>query len=135
MEFKDETEPLLNKEDNIIEIQDVFQKDHIGINKSKIQILNKSCSCSNIFENLFFCCIDYDLTNRQYELYLNLRNRLSIPYNQEDSNHEKLLKDFFSNLKDYFLKKWKMLMKILMIVIQLAQILIMNQVIIFYLKK
>ena len=100
MEFKDETEPLLNKEDNIIEIQDVFQKDHIGINKSKIQILNKSCSCSNIFENLFFCCIDYDLTNRQYELYLNLRNRLSIPYNQEDSNHEKLLKDFFSNLND-----------------------------------
>ena len=42
----------------------------------------------------------YDLTNRQYKLYINLKNKLSIPYDKEDPEHAKLLQDFFNNLKD-----------------------------------
>ena len=100
MDFNNETEPLLNKQDD--DIEEVFQKEVTSKQKSLKQILDKSCSFSNLFEILFFCCYDYDLSNKQYELYIDLRNNLSIPYNQEDSNHEKLLQDFFYNIKDLF---------------------------------
>ena len=100
MEFNTETEPLLNKQDD--DIEEVFQKEITSKQKSIKQILDKSCSCNDLSENLFFCCCDYDLTNRQYELYIDLRSKLSIPYNQEDSNHEKILQDFFHNIKDLF---------------------------------
>lgn len=100
MDFNNETEPLLNKQDD--DIEEVFQKEVTSKQKSLKQILDKSCTLSNLFEILFFCCYDYDLTNKQYELYIDLRNKLSIPYNQEDSNHEKLLQDFFYNIKDLF---------------------------------
>lgn len=101
MDFNSEREPLLNKDDDDLEMK--VDKQLLSINKkSEKQILNKSCSCSNIFENIFCCCIDYDLTNRQYNLYIDLRNIVSIPYNQEDPNHEAKLKEFFDNLKEVF---------------------------------
>ena len=100
MDFNTETEPLLDKKDVNLELNDKFQNEFILNQQSKRQILNKSCSCSNILENLMFCCINYDLTNRQYELYNDLKNKLSSPYNQNDLNHEKLLQDFFDNIKD-----------------------------------
>ena len=100
MDFHDEQEPLLDKNNYALNIDEVFEKKILGDENSKNQILDKSCSCSNIFENLFFCCINYDLTNRQYKLYINLKNKLSIPYDKEDPEHAKLLQDFFNNLKD-----------------------------------
>jgi len=95
-----EQEPLLTKDNYTIDINDITNQGKLVNQISKKQILNKSCSCNNIFENLFFCCINYDLTNRQYELYINLRNKLSIPYNQEDPIHAKMLQNFFNNLND-----------------------------------
>ena len=102
MDFNTETEPLLDKKDVKIEINDNLQNEFILNQKSKRQILNRACSSSDFCENLMFCCIDYDLTNRQYELYNDLKNNLSFPYNQNDLNHEKLLQDFFYNIKDLF---------------------------------
>ena len=98
--YNSEQEPILTKDNYTIEINDITNQVKLVKQISKKQILNKSCSCNNIFENLFFCCINYDLTNRQYELYINLRNKLSIPYNQEDPIHAKMLQDFFNNLND-----------------------------------
>ena len=98
--YNSEQEPLLTKDNYAIDINDITNQVKLVNQISKKQILNKSCSCNNIFENLFFCCINYDLTNRQYELYINLRNKLSIPYNQEDSIHAKMLQNFFNNLND-----------------------------------
>ena len=98
--YNSEQEPLLSKDNYTIDINDISNQRKLVNQISKKQILNKSCSCNNIFENLFFCCINYDLTNRQYELYINLRNKLSIPYNQEDQIHAKILQDFFNNLND-----------------------------------
>ena len=100
MDFNTEAEPLLDKKDVNIEINDKLQNEFILNQKSKRQILNRACSSSDFCENLMFCCIDYDLTNRQYELYNDLKNNLSFPYNQNDLNHEKLLQDFFDNIKD-----------------------------------
>lgn len=98
--YNSEQEPLLAKDNYTIDINDISNLNKLVNQISKKQILNKSCSCDNIFENLFFCCINYDLTNSQYELYMDLRNKLSIPYNQEDPNHAKMLQDFFNNLND-----------------------------------
>ena len=98
--YNSEQEPLLTKDNYAIDINDITNQGKLVNQISKKQILNKSCSCNNIFENLFFCCINYDLTNRQYELYIDLRNKLSIPYNQEDPIHAKMLQDFFNNLND-----------------------------------
>ena len=98
--YNSEQEPLLTKDNYTIDINDISSQGKLVNQISKKQILNKSCSCNNIFENLFFCCIDYDLTNIQYELYIDLRNKLSIPYNQEDPIHAKMLQDFFNNLND-----------------------------------
>ena len=98
--YNSEQEPLLTKDNYAIDINDITNQGKLVNQISKKQILNKSCSCNNIFENLFFCCINYDLTNRQYELYINLRNKLSIPYNQEDPIHAKMLQNFFNNLND-----------------------------------
>jgi len=100
MDFNTETEPLLDKKDDILEVNNKPQNEFIINQKSKRQILNRACSCSDFCENLMFCCIDYDLTNRQYELYNDLKNKLSFPYNQNDLNHEKLLQDFFDNIND-----------------------------------
>ena len=100
MDFNNETEPLLDKKDDILEVNNKPQNEFIINQKSKRQILNRVCSCSDFCENLMFCCIDYDLTNRQYELYNDLKNKLSFPYNQNDLNHEKLLQDFFDNIND-----------------------------------
>ena len=100
MDFHDEQEPLLNKDNYALNINDIYKNEILGDENSKKQILDKSCSCSNIFENLFFCCINYDLTKRQYELYIDLKNKLSIPYDQEEPAHAKLLQDFFYNLND-----------------------------------
>ena len=100
MDFNTETEPLLDKKDVNLAINDKLQNEFILNQKSKRQILNRACSSSDFCENLMFCCIDYDLTNRQYELYNDLKNNLSFPYNQNDLNHEKLLQDFFDNIKD-----------------------------------
>ena len=100
MDFNTETEPLLDKKDIDLEINDKVQQEFEFNQKSKRQILNKSCALSNLDENLFFCCIDYDLTNRQYELYSDLKYKFSLPYNKNDLNHEKLLQDFFDNIKD-----------------------------------
>ena len=100
MDFNTETEPLLDKKDIDLEINDKVQQEFEFNQKSKRQILNKSCALSNLGENLFFCCIDYDLTNRQYELYSDLKYKFSLPYNKNDLNHEKLLQDFFDNIKD-----------------------------------
>ena len=100
MDFNTETEPLLDKKDVNLEINDKLQNEIIFNQRSKRQILNRTCSSSDFCENLMFCCIDYDLTNRQYELYNDLKNNLSFPYNQNNLNHEKLLQDFFGNIKE-----------------------------------
>ena len=52
MDFNTETEPLLDKKDVNLELNDKFHNEFILNQQSKRQILNKSCSCSNIFENL-----------------------------------------------------------------------------------
>ena len=100
MEYHPETEPLLNKNDYLLNINDIFEKEKKDNEKSKNQILTKTCTYSNLLELLFCCCIDYDLTNKQYELYKNLKERISPLYNQNDIKHEKLLQDFFDNIKE-----------------------------------
>ena len=99
-QYNQETEPLLNKNDYFLDINDVFEKEKKDKEKSKNQIIPRICSPSNFFEFLFFCCIDYDLTNKQYELYIRLKDNISILYNKDDIKHEKLLQDFFDNIKD-----------------------------------
>ena len=93
MEFPPEKEPLLNKEDKdtYIKIEDIS-----SCQKSKEQVIN----CQDCLELLCFCCYNYDVTQREYESHLALSNRCSIKYDKEDPLHEKLLLDFFENIKE-----------------------------------
>ena len=96
MELNPESEPLLNKEereyDSYIKIRDLENKQ-----KSKEQILNKNCY--DPLEFIFFCCIDYDVTQRQYDNYIALRDKCIIPFEDGNQNHEKILQDYFQNIK------------------------------------
>ena len=93
MEFPPEKEPLLNKEDKdtYLKIEDIS-----SCQKSKEQVIN----CQDCLELLCFCCYNYDVTQREYESHLALSNRCSIKYDKEDPLHEKLLLDFFENIKE-----------------------------------
>ena len=57
MDFNTETEPLLDKKDVNLAINDKLQNEFILNQKSKRQILNRACSSSDFYENLMFCCI------------------------------------------------------------------------------
>ena len=95
MELHPENEPLLNKED-----KDSYININEGDNtKSKEQIINKSCD-KDFFEYLFFCCYNYDVTPKQYNNHSALSKRCLIQYDKDNPNHEKLLFEFFTNIKE-----------------------------------
>ena len=95
MELHPENEPLLNKDDkdSYININEENNK------KSKEQIINKSCD-KDYFEYLFFCCYNYDVSQKQYNNHLALSKKCLISYDKDNQNHEKLLFEFFTNIKE-----------------------------------
>lgn len=95
MDFTPEKEPLLNKDDQdtIIKIEDAKDQE-----KSKEQIID----CKEFLELICFCCYDYDVTQKEYEAHLSLSNRCSVSYDKENPIHEKLLFDFFEEIKKLF---------------------------------
>lgn len=100
MEDHPENEPLLNKEEND-DVIDIKNKECQGQTKSKEQILNKNCNfSSDCLEYIFFCCCDYDVTQKQYNNYISLKNKCMIPFKNENQNHEKKLQEFFINIKE-----------------------------------
>lgn len=92
-----EKEPLLSKDEKYYQALDV--KDFDNKNKSIEQIKDKTC-INDWFELIFFCCYNYDISKKQYDLYLTLKEKVSIPFNTEEQDHEKLLQDFFSNVNE-----------------------------------
>ena len=74
-------------------------KDFDNKNKSIEQIKDKTC-INDWFELIFFCCYNYDISKKQHDLYLTLKEKVSIPFNTEEQDHEKLLQDFFSNVNE-----------------------------------
>lgn len=92
-----EKEPLLSKDEKYYQALDV--KDSDNKNKSIEQIKDKTC-INDWLELIFFCCYNYDISKKQYELYLTLKEKVSIPFNTEEQDHEKLLQDFFSNVNE-----------------------------------
>lgn len=116
MEIHPENEPLLFNEgnDSYINIKDKNNQ------KSIRQIVNKSCSnslksfnykdfgdsdFSSFKEYLCCCCVNYDVTQRQYDIHSELSKKCIIPYDKENQEHEKLLLDFFTNIKDLIPKE------------------------------
>ena len=97
MEIHPENEPLLNKEerdnDSYIKIKEKENK-----KKSKEQILNKNCI--DYLEFFLCCCVDYDITQKQYDNFINLRNKCIIPFEDGNENHEKMLQEYFINIKE-----------------------------------
>ena len=92
-----EKEPLLSKDEKYYQTLDI--KDFDNRNKSIEQIKDKTC-VNDWLELIFFCCYNYDITKKQYELYLTLKEKVSIPFNTEEQDHEKLLQEFFSNVNE-----------------------------------
>ena len=93
-----EKEPLLNKEDRDYYL-DIKEKKVENKQKSESQIKSKKCP-DDFMECLFFCCLNYDINEKQYHEYLKLQDKCSIQDNKEDKNHEKLLQEFFNNVKE-----------------------------------
>ena len=103
MEIYPENEPLLSEDDeNNIYLQINKVKNN---KKSKEQIINKKCE--DCLEYICFCCYNYDITQNQYENHLSLSKKCSIPYNEQDENHEKLLLEFFNTIKELIPKAEK----------------------------
>ena len=98
MDFNPEKEPLLNKDDQeiIIKIEDAKDKE-----KSKEQIID----CKEFLELICFCCYDYDVTKKEYDAHIALSNRCSVSYDQENPLHEKLLFNFFSEIKKLIIEE------------------------------
>lgn len=92
-----EKEPLLSKDEKYYQTLDV--KDFDNKNKSTEQIKDKTCP-NDWLEIIFICCYNYDISKKQYELYLTLKEKVSIPFNTEEQEHEKLLQEFFSNVNE-----------------------------------
>ena len=63
--------------------------------KSEEQILPKTLE-----ENLFCCCIDYDLTFTEFKSYNELKKKVSLPYDNQNPEHEKTLQDLFNKTKE-----------------------------------
>ena len=96
METHPETEPLLNKEHENEEYNLICKKELENKKKSKVQILDKP-----FYEKYLCClCIDNDITQNQYNIFIALGNQCSIEYNENNINHEKLLEDFFTNINE-----------------------------------
>ena len=105
MEFHSESEPLLIKEEkdndiNLLRIDSIENKE-----KSKDQIVKKSCAnCVNnpfdILEYFCCCCINYDITKKQYQIYSELLKKCLIAYEEKNDEHEKILQDFFININE-----------------------------------
>ena len=98
MDFNPEKEPLLNKDgqDIVIKIEDAKDKE-----KSKEQIID----CKEFLELICFCCYDYDVTKKEYDAHIALSNRCSVSYDQENPLHEKLLFNFFSEIKKLIIEE------------------------------
>ena len=95
MELHPENEPLLNKDDK----DSYINIDEENNKKSKEQIINKSCD-KDYFEYLFFCCYNYDVSQKQYNNHSALSKKCLISYDKDNQNHEKLLFEFFTNIKE-----------------------------------
>ena len=63
--------------------------------KSEEQILPKTLE-----ENLLCCCIDYDLTFTEFKSYNELKKKVSLPYDNQNPEHEKTLQDLFNKTKE-----------------------------------
>ena len=63
--------------------------------KSEEQILPKT-----IEENLLCCCIDYDLTFTEFKSFNELKKKVSLPYDNQNPEHEKTLQDLFNKTKE-----------------------------------
>ena len=94
-----EKEPLLKEHEKDYYTLEIKDKKVENIQKSENQIKIKKCP-DDFIEFLFFCCINYDINKEQYEEYRKLQNECSVQYNKEDKNHEKLLQEFFNNVKE-----------------------------------
>ena len=97
MEIHAENEPLLDKENNNNEYYlNIKKKEKDEQQKSEQQILTDK----DYSELIFCCCIDYNITKKQYRHYTDLLEKCSILYNENDPEHEKLLEDFFNNVNE-----------------------------------
>ena len=63
--------------------------------KSEEQILPKTLE-----ENLLCCCIDYDLTFTEFKSFNELKKKVSLPYDNQNPEHEKTLQDLFNKTKE-----------------------------------
>jgi len=63
--------------------------------QSEEQILPKT-----IEENLLCCCIDYDLTFTEFKSFNELKKKVSLPYDNQNPEHEKTLQDLFNKTKE-----------------------------------
>ena len=101
MEMQPENEPLLNKEereyDLYIKIKEK-EKEKKNNQTSKEQILDKNCI--DYLEFFLCCCVNYDVTQKQYDNYINLKNKCIIPFEDGNQNHEKMLQEYFTNIKE-----------------------------------
>ena len=97
MEIHPENEPFLDKEDKNNEYYlNIKKKEKDEQQKSEKQILT-----DKDYSELFFCCcIDYNITKKQYNHYTNLLEKCSTLYNENNPEHEKLLEDFFNNVNE-----------------------------------
>ena len=98
MEIHPETEPLLIKDHENDEYNLIYKKELENKTISKEQILKKTWF--DWSEYLCCCCIKYDITQGQYNLFNDLRNKCSIKYDENNIEHEKLLVDFFININE-----------------------------------
>ena len=63
--------------------------------KSEEQILPKTLE-----ENLLCCCINYDLTFSEFKSFNELKKKVSLSYDNQNSEHEKSLQDLFNKTKE-----------------------------------
>jgi hypothetical protein len=99
MEIHPETEPLLDKSEQNFDFTFTFGKnDSENKKKSKEQILDKSWL--EFEEYLCCCCINYDITQNQYNHYSDLKKQCSIKYDENNTDHEKTLEEFFVSINE-----------------------------------
>jgi hypothetical protein len=70
---------------------------------------NKKWCCESFFKSLFN---NYDLTKSEYKTYNALRRECMQKYDENNKEHEKLLKDFYDTFLEIYKKEdssWKLL--------------------------
>ena len=80
--------------EKLIETVNISNKVRNNI-KSPTQILEKSLE-----EKICFCCIDYDLSISEYKLFIEIKKKVTQPYDEKNENHELSLQTLLSKTKE-----------------------------------